>query len=425
MAACRFRVATVVGNQNMSPVPGQQRKDLQDLQNLARSPLLSYAQKTTQPRASRRKVAALAPSRYPLLAAFLPNRIIEWGWQYLSHRIGPRHPFLSYEPSDVDDGVYKLTGGEEVRIALAGDWGTGTDEAEHVAQLIHKFAPHYSIHLGDVYYVGGYSEVNENFLGIGNPNNDYAPCQWPGGSHGSFALNGNHEMYARGFAYFDRMLPRLGLISDGKPDGQKASYFCLENDDWRVIALDTGYNSIGWPLLEYIFRPSCALRPEEIDWLRRIAPPKVDDPRGIILLTHHQYYSAYDVCYTTQARQIAEFFPGPVLWFWGHEHRMAIYEEYGVSDGVRAFGRCIGHGGMPVELPPRRNHSACVVEFTDRRHYHNDENLKIGYNGFARLIFRGKCLTVDYVDLYGEIIFSEDWKVDSGNLQRTRADKHA
>ena len=72
--------------------------------------------------------------------------------------------------------------------------------------------------------------------------------------------------------------------------------------------------------------------------------------------------------------------------------------------------------------PPKQ---VTIVEFTDRRHYHNDENLKIGYNGFARLIFRGKCLTVDYVDLYGEIIFSEDWKVDGGNLRRTRADKHA
>ena len=42
----------------------------------------------------------------------------------------------------------------EIRIALAGDWGTGTDEAAQVAALIEAWRPHYSIHLGDIYYVG-------------------------------------------------------------------------------------------------------------------------------------------------------------------------------------------------------------------------------------------------------------------------------
>jgi hypothetical protein len=61
-------------------------------------------------------------------------------------------------------------------------------------------------------------------------------------------------MYALGgSAYFDRMLPTLGLIEGGFSQGQKASFFCLENEFWRVIALDTGYNSVGLPLLEYIF----------------------------------------------------------------------------------------------------------------------------------------------------------------------------
>jgi len=54
-------------------------------------------------------------------------------------------------------------------------------------------------------------------------------------------MDGNHEMYARGMAYFDVFLPRLGLAG-GTP--QQASFFCLENDHWRFIALDTGYNSV-------------------------------------------------------------------------------------------------------------------------------------------------------------------------------------
>ena len=149
--------------------------------------------------------------------------------------------------SDHDHGIYKLESDNEIRIALAGDWATGTDEAHLVGELIKKFDPHYSIHLGDVYYVGYRTEVDENFLGIKNQESQFEPCLWPYGSRGSFALNGNHEMYARGFAYFDRMLPTLGLITNGKPLGQKASFFCLENEFWRIIALDTGYNSIGLP----------------------------------------------------------------------------------------------------------------------------------------------------------------------------------
>jgi len=396
------------------------RKDLQDLRKLPRTPILSYLQKQAPPRAARVKTAKLVPATYPLLAAFSPKRIVKWIVEYISLRIGPRHRFLTYAKSDPDQGVYRLEGDDtKIRIALAGDWATGTDEAALIGQLIAKFKPHYSIHLGDVYYVGGPNEVDENFLGIKSSSNDYDPCLWPNGSRGSFALNGNHEMYARGYAYFDRMLPKLGLISDGKPHGQKASFFCLENDHWRIIDLDTGYNSIGWPIIEYIKQPACALRAEQIDWLREVVRPRDDDSRGIILLTHHQYYSRYDYWYTKQAKQLAEFFSRPVLWFWGHEHRMAIYPEYGVRGGIRAFGRCIGHGGMPVDLPPAKpKHPDRAVEFVDKRHYPNDENLTIGFNGFARMSLDGNRTTIDYVDVKGAVIYSESWTAGGGAVRR-------
>jgi hypothetical protein len=117
--------------------------------------------------------STLAPSKYPILAAFSPAKLCRWIWAYLSHRIGRRHPFKTYPASDADQGVYKLDDDGEVRIALAGDWGTGTDEAACIAKLIDVFDPHYSIHLGDVYYVGDRDEVDENFLGIKNPRNEF------------------------------------------------------------------------------------------------------------------------------------------------------------------------------------------------------------------------------------------------------------
>jgi hypothetical protein len=76
------------------------------------------------------------------------------------------------------------------------------------------------------------------------------------------------------------------------------------------------------------------------------------DRRATIQLSHHNYFSNYDTAYPRQAVQLKEFFAEhPVLWFWGHEHRLMIYKEYRVGGGISAFGRCIGHGGMPIELP--------------------------------------------------------------------------
>jgi len=400
--------------------PHGPRRDLQDLYDLPRSALLSYQRKHAEPGRPRSRAEAVQRAAYPTLGAFAPRRFWRWMSEYWRFRIGRRHPFLTYDGEDGDDGVYELRGdGGEIRIALAGDWATGTDEAAHIASLIERWRPHYSIHLGDVYYVGDPAEVGANFLGLANPRRRYAPCKWPSGSEGAFALNGNHEMYARGFGYFDHILPRLGLRDS--PQGQKASYFCLENDHWRIIGLDTGYNSVGAPILERFIQPDCALRPELIDWLRDIVKPRSDDPRGIVILSHHQYVSRFDHCYPKPARQLAEFFSQPVLWLWGHEHRLAIYSEAAMEGGVAAFGRCIGHGGMPVDLPPKAPLHEFAVEFVDDRVYPNDENLTVGFNGFARMTLRDDKLKLDYADVHGTRVFSETWMVDQGKLIRLSA----
>ncbi len=56
-------------------------------------------------------------------------------------------------------------------------------------------------------------EIKENFLG--EPTSPYPPVKWPQGKLGSFALSGNHEMYARGNGYFDAILPKMGLAKSG------------------------------------------------------------------------------------------------------------------------------------------------------------------------------------------------------------------
>src|SRR6266478_4495208 len=399
------------------PDPKPTGKDLQNFQQLPRSPLVSYVAR-----------AAEAQKTYHyVLSALEPRAVWQWITQYLGNRIGPRHKFETYDDPSRGNGIYQLgddslIGGPpdpkgEIRMSLAGDWGTGTDEAAEVAAMMAAFSPHYTIHLGDVYYVGIKNEVEENCLGRPDPDHTFTPCLWPWGSVGSFALNGNHEMYALGEAYFEVFLPTLGLrpAPDVKPGGQKASFFCLENEFWRVIGLDTGYNSIGLPILEYIFSPSCKLRNEELQWLQSKVNPKADK-RGLILLTHHQYCSSFDSEYPKTAQQLSTLIDRPVLWFWGHEHRMAVYEKYSTDGGIQAYGRCIGHGGMPVAINPQIKRPGRPLVAYDNRQYPSPENITVGYNCFTNLTFQGNQLLVEYRDLKNTLVLTENWKLENGNL---------
>ena len=406
------------------------------MKGVSRSPAVALMQKQNVPDAPRPKGLADAPITSPpavtqeaslaqtakaafqALRQFETNDYLNWIREYLRNRFGPRHEFQTYEGKQPADGIYPLSGSDgEVRMSLAGDWGTGTDEAYRVAHLMSKTDPHYTIHLGDVYFVGDAVEVSENFLGKASVGSSYTPCQWPYGSQGSFALNGNHEMYARGIAYFDAILPALGPMLNGKPQKQLASYFCLKNDAWCVLGLDTGYNSVGIPGLEYFISPDARLPEQLVSWLESIAP-KIEH-QSIVILTHHQVLSIYDDCFLQQADQIFRILKRPVLWFWGHEHRLAIYEPYdGSSRGWPAItGRCIGHGGMPVDLPGKTKvGSIGKGQYVDRRLYKNDEQLHVGINGFAQLTFNDARLRVEYVDVYGQTVLTERFTAEAGSI---------
>jgi hypothetical protein len=390
------------------------RRDLSQVRKLSRTPSLSYAQKAADPNRPRRP--AESPVRFNMIGAFLPTNLWKWITSYFRNRIGPRHTLPSYTGSD--RGIYQFeSDAGEVRLSIVGDWGTGTDEAHDVAEQMKKFRPHYTIHLGDVYYVGDESEVRENCLN--QKVTEYEPCEWPHGSVGSFALNGNHEMYARGFGYFDVFLPTLGLT--GGP-GQRTSFFCLENEHWRFIALDTGYNSVKIPILELIpfppFHADCALPDELLTWLVDVVKPNADE-RAIVLLGHHQYYSAFERGYEKPARQLRRLIGRPVIWFWGHEHRLALYDKHAEPGGVEAYGRCLGHGGMPIEL--QKPGSTVPLQFFDARPYPNDEGLSIGYNGHADVTLAGNTMRIDYVDVAGSVVVSESWVTDHGTLTRANS----
>jgi hypothetical protein len=393
-----------------SPAAGSRghrdRRKRDDLIDLPRSAGVSHLRRAQE--------AASAPN-FPPAAFFAPAAIFKWARHYLAYIAREKHFFPPYTASP-QHAMYDLLdehGSDHVRIALAGDWGTGTDEAATVKNQMLAFKPHFTLHIGDVYYVGDPIEVNENCLGIRNPINNYDPVVWPIGSLGSFAMNGNHEMYANGIGYFDVFLPRLGLCRGGQMLGQQTSFFCLQNKHWRLIAVDTGYNSTGIPALEQIpllnkiplIGGSCKLPEPLIAWLQLllIPQPEKPDPRGIVLLSHQQYYSGFEGDFRKPAKQLfAAGIKGPVLWFWGHEHRFAGYDLFG-KDQLKAHGRCVGHGGMPLGILAPKH--APQPKFWDGRK--GAEGL--GVNGHVNLEFNGPHLQATYVDLHGTVLVEEAW----------------
>jgi hypothetical protein len=365
----------------------------------------------------RKATELAATSKFPLLAAFLPQHLFVWVGHYLRSIFhGKYKPYPVY-PAGVN-GVYPLhaaNGGSAIRIAIAGDWGTGTQEAETVASSMKAVNPDYTIHLGDVYYVGGKLEIEENCLG--HDANGYQGVFWPHGILGSFAMNGNHEMYGGGKAYFECFLHKLG--TSNPPQKQLTSFFCLETPCWRIVAVDTGYNSVGLPILGAIpglnklsfVGANCRLEDGLIAWLRQLQLQ--NDVKPTLVLSHHQYYSAFkEQAYTVPAKQLSEFFPNQeIVWMWGHEHRMAIYGKFSLAagGGLVAYGRCLGHGGMPVEVskPDNFDTSKASLTFYDASTHPISDGTLVGRNGFVLMTIDGYTLTFDYRDLNNQPMFLE------------------
>jgi hypothetical protein len=369
--------------------------------------------------------ASYSEESYSPLFGFLPSRLVKWIPHVMRYWFHKKHELRDYTTAGKGNGVYSAE--DRVTLSLIGDWGTGTDEAQKVADCVTAFGPDFTIHLGDVYYVGDENEIRENYLG--EKTSPYNPVKWPMGRKGSFALSGNHEMYARGQGYYESILPKMGVkkASAKWGSGQWASFFCLENRFWRVIGIDTGYNSTQFdfgkvPIFEKSkwvrkskhLKPQCQLPDALIQWLRATVNPDADK-RGLIVLSHHGCHSAFSDWYQIPSIQLAEIVHRPAIWFWGHEHKLAIYDKYAVPGGIEAYGRCIGHGGMPVERGSEPDIEECRLLAWDNRRYENGEPIDVGYNGHANLSFDGPSLHVEYRDLNCALLLTEDWRVDVGS----------
>lgn len=334
-------------------------------------------------------------------------------WQWLIHYVQvmftPRHAFPVYAASPSGQpGVFPMP--EQCRVALAGDWGSGTPSAYRVRQRLQEQAPDMTIHLGDIYYSGTVKEVEQYFLG---------PDDWYRGPLGTYALNANHEMYSGGAGYFERLLPALH---------QQTSYFCLANAHWRIVAVDTGYYTKFFPLLELLVAARLLkLHRANRRWLQDVVFADPDDRRPVILLSHHQWFSAFEDEYTRLGRQLRPYLDRVLLWFWGHEHRFAAYGVFGLGDGPQVRARCIGHGGMPIELgarPKRPRHLVCYDTRPNPANAIGHE--PIGYCGYALLGFDANTLTVQYYDETegGPLLLEERWVIDRATHQAAGSITH-
>jgi 3',5'-cyclic AMP phosphodiesterase CpdA len=277
---------------------------------------------------------AAAPTAAPAPSEEVFGKFGPYDWQWLttivSDLIGDfagHHPF-NPAPAEADIG-------KRARLFLVGDWASGRDRAQKVSTqmeaLIGKTLEKddrpdvHVIHLGDVYYAGHRDEYRRRFQDL-----------WPARKHTadvhSWNLNGNHDMYSGGHAYFT-VLGTDDNFRGQRRGGRGTSFFRLVNDDWQVIGLDTAYvdRKFADPQLDQLK-----------EWLSEGEPK-----RKTILLSHHQLDSVHD-----RGRISRHILEGvkPYLdagaidaWFWGHEHRCVAYK---LMLNLKA-PRCIGHGGVP------------------------------------------------------------------------------
>jgi len=293
-------------------------------------------------------------------------------------------PFVSH----VNLGDFMSPIRDQCTVALVSDWGADNDPAIHVRDQIAALKPDYVIHLGDIYYAGQDNEA-ESFLG-----------HWPFPSHASFALNGNHEMYSGGRAYFEKVLPAFT---------QPASYFGLYNQNWQFLGLDTAY------IDHRLTSPEDSRLDHQFAWLI----DKLKDPaRASIVLTHHQPFSAYQPEHDNAAQlrdDITRIYehvgPDPIYgWFFGHEHKCTIYDDSYSS--YRA--RLIGHGCIPHLIPDPATDPPIPYLATNRTPRPDASGYAI--SGFALLRLNGPVVNIAYINEDGTVWNRETWsrKVGAG-----------
>ena len=298
---------------------------------------------------------------------------------------------------------------ENATVALLADWGGDNDAAKRIADVVRKHELDMGIHLGDIYY-GGIKLECDNFLRLWPFNIDASGASPKFAKGTNFALNGNHEMYSGGESYFNTVLPAFN---------QPQSFFCLENQYWRIIGLDTAY--AGGHL-----KPSAPDDPIAAQWNWLIDLLKNGPKRANILLTHHQPVSAHQAEFNDSKPLRAEILELLSLdgigqdaifgWFFGHEHRCALYTDTATPYNARLIGNgCIPH---EVQKEKTADPGCTPVDFFNKKETFPGSNTAV--SSFAELRFVGADLLVTYCDEDNFVWGTETWNTAQGRLGGTK-----
>jgi len=76
---------------------------------------------------------------YSPLNAFLPGHLAAWIPHVIRYWFRDKHAFRDYTTAGKGSGVVTIA--DRVTLGLLGDWGTGTDEAQKVADCVQRFGP--------------------------------------------------------------------------------------------------------------------------------------------------------------------------------------------------------------------------------------------------------------------------------------------
>jgi hypothetical protein len=266
-------------------------------------------------------------------------RWIECVTEFVAHYTLTKHADVPYRRwKSMDDFVISLP--ERCKVAVIGDWGTGTERAAKLLAKVAALQPDILLHLGDIYYSCTGFEADNFFVNARKP---FPP------SLRIFTLCGNHDLYSGGAGYY-ALLSRLG---------QPASFFCLRNAYWQLLAMDTGYNdfdplhvddSATW-VQDFDDRTDPY---SELAWHRDKL--QTAGTRRTVLLSHHQPFTfnapiAKNLAINRRLLgQFSEWLPQVALWLWGHEHNQLIYAPFSDPTTGRSVtkGRCIGASAIPV-----------------------------------------------------------------------------
>lgn len=302
---------------------------------------------------------------------------------YLGYKLSGQA--LPYRPNL--DPVFPLNA--NAILAIVGDWGTGDEVAINLLGEISKLSPQILLHLGDIYYAGTHNEEQSNFLDI---------CHKVLGNIPVFSMCGNHDMYSGGVGYY-WLVDQLN---------QQASYFCLQNDDWQFLAMDTGHNDHNPLTVTTNMTSLFAIGAwAEENWL--LDKINLAGNRKTVLLSHHQLFSPFGsvgtfngspYAYNPNLRATFQAVMQKVVWwFWGHEHTFAIYDRY--MDLQR--GRCIGASAVPVFTNQQSYANASGLETYGGAPLPNwNKGAQLGNNGtlynncFAIMTLNGASANVDY-----------------------------